>query len=334
MVEKQVLLEVSELRKYYPISRGIFRRVAGYVKAVDGVSFSVNQGEVVGLIGESGCGKTTTGRCILRAITPTSGSILFHNGKAQDVTAMNRDELRDYRRNAQMIFQDPYSSLNPRMSVLEIVGEALYVNGVARGRALEDRVRVLMSQVGLKPEHMRRFPHAFSGGQRQRIGIARALALEPKLIVADEPTSALDVSIQAQIINLLQNLQKTLGLTYLLIAHDLSVIRHFSNRVVVLYVGQACEVSDTEELFRAPRHPYTEALLSAVPKPDPKRRGNRIVLGGEVPDPAAAPLGCKFHPRCPYSQEVCRTELPPMIEVSEDHFASCHFSETLKLRAV
>ncbi len=336
--ERPVLLEVKDLKKYFPIYRGLFRRQIGIVKAVDGVSFFVREGETLGLVGESGCGKTTTGRCILRAIDPTSGQILFRrrDGSVVDVAQLDHQELRPLRREMQMIFQDPYSSLNPRMTILEIVGEPLIVNNVAKGKELEDRVAYLLRRVGLRPEYLRRYPHAFSGGERQRIGIARALALHPRLIVADEPVSALDVSVRAQTLNLLQDLQKEFGLTYIFVAHDLSVVEYIADRVAVMYLGKLVELAETEKLYTAPKHPYTEALLSAVPKPDPRlrRQSRRIVLEGDVPDPAHAPPGCPFHTRCHYAKDICRTDPPPLREVEPGHFAACHFAEELTLQGV
>ena len=332
----QRLLEVKDLRKYFPIKTGFLKREVGNIRAVDDVNFHINQGETLGLVGESGCGKTTTARCILRAIDPTSGQILFSNrdGDVVDVATLRRSELRLLRRDMQMIFQDPFSSLNPRMTLLDIVGEPLLNNQVGDRREREERVAEVLQLVGLRPEFMRRFPHAFSGGQRQRIGIARALALNPRLVVADEPVSALDVSVQAQVLNLMQDLQQELNLTYLFVAHDLSVVKHISDRVAVMYVGQMVEVSPTEELFAAPKHPYTEALLSASPKPDPRTRSGRIVLQGEVANPADPPSGCYFHPRCPYATDVCRTETPVLQEVSTDHFVSCHRAQELELAGV
>jgi len=335
-VQDKVLLEVKDLKKYFPIQRGFLRRTVGYVKAVDGVSFYIKEGETLGLVGESGCGKTTTGRCILRAIEPTSGEIIFRDSNLGrvNVRELGKEELKQLRKNMQMIFQDPYSSLNPRMTLLQIVGEPLIVNKVAKGRELEDRVAELLRVVGLRPEYMRRYPHAFSGGQRQRIGIARALALSPQFIVADEPVSALDVSIQAQVLNLMQDLQAEFNLTYLFIAHNLSVIEHISDRVAVMYVGKLVEMAETEELFLNPKHPYTEALMSAVPKPDPRLRSERIILAGEVADPANPPSGCYFHPRCRYAQERCKVEEPTLREISPEHFVSCHRAEELSLRGV
>jgi peptide/nickel transport system ATP-binding protein len=330
-----ILLEVKDLKKYFPIQKGFFKRTVGHVKAVDGVNFHIRFGETLGLVGESGCGKTTTGRTVLRAIPPTAGEIWFsHDGEMVDLVNLDEKELKVMRRDLQMIFQDPYSSLNPRMTVKDIVGEPLLVNGVARGKELEDRVKDLLEAVGLNVQHLRRYPHAFSGGQRQRIGIARALALNPKLIVADEPVSALDVSVQAQILNLLQDLQKEFNLTYLFVAHDLSVVEHISDRVAVMYVGKVVEMTETEELFVNPKHPYTEALLSAVPKPDPKYKSERIILTGEVADPGNPPPGCIFHPRCRYAKDICKHEEPKLTEVAPGHFASCHFSNELSLRGV
>jgi len=331
-----VLLEVNNLKKHFPITAGFMKRVVGQVKAVDGVTFSVKRQETLGLIGESGCGKTTVGRSILRAIEPTSGEIfMYDDGRKVDVCALSKSELRAFRRHMQMIFQDPYSSLNPRMTVFDIVAEPLVVNRMARGSDLEDRVAELLRVVGLDPQFMRRYPHAFSGGQRQRIGVARALALNPKLIIGDEPVSALDVSVQAQVLNLLQELQEKMGLTYLFISHDLAVVEHISDRVAIMYVGQIVELADEETLFASPRHPYTEALLSAVPKPDPRYQAQKIVLQGEVADPANPPTGCYFHPRCNYAQDICRETCPDLIDIapagSEPHIVRCHFSEDLEL---
>jgi peptide/nickel transport system ATP-binding protein len=332
---KPVLLDVKGLKKYFPIRRGLLQKVVGHVKAVDDVTFFLNEGETLSLVGESGCGKTTTSRCILRAITPTAGQILLtEGGKVVDVATIPKSELRLLRRQMQMIFQDPFSSLNPRMTLLDIVGEPLLVHGVGDPRERTDRVVELLRLVGLRPEYMRRYPHAFSGGQRQRIGIARALALNPRLIVADEPVSALDVSVQAQILNLLLELQEQLGLTVLFVAHDLSVVKHISERVAVMYVGRIVETAPTEELFAAPKHPYTEALMSAVPIPDPRLRSERIVLQGEVADPANTPSGCHFHPRCKYATPVCSQESPVQEEISPSHFVRCHHARQLSLRGV
>jgi peptide/nickel transport system ATP-binding protein len=334
-VDASHLLDVRGLRKFFPIRKGFLRKVVGHVRAVDDVSFHLGRGETLSLVGESGCGKTTTSRCILRAIEPTAGEIRFRtdDGEVLDVATVPKGRLRPLRRQMQMIFQDPFSSLNPRKTLLEIVGEPLLVNGVGR-QARVERVAELLRLVGLRPEYMRRFPHAFSGGQRQRVGIARALALHPSLVVADEPVSALDVSVQAQILNLMLELQAELGLTYLFVAHDLSVVKHVSDRVAVMYVGQIVELAPTDRLFAAPRHPYTEALLSAVPKPDPRLRTRRIVLEGEVADPAHPPPGCYFHPRCPYAEAVCRTEAPRLETIEPGHVVRCHRARELDLRGV
>ena len=331
------ILEVRRLTKHFPIKRGLLKRTVGTVKAVDDVSFDIKGGETLGLVGESGCGKTTTSRCLLRAIEPTSGDIMFRTAEGNEVnvaTLPNR-ELRPLRREMQMIFQDPFSSLNSRMSLLDIVGEPLLVHGMSSRQERQDRVAELLRLVGLRPEYMQRYPHAFSGGERQRIGIARALALHPRLVVADEPVSALDVSVQAQVINLLMDLQSEFELTYLFVAHDLSVVKQISDRVVVMYVGKIVEMADTEELFTNPKHPYTEALLAAVPVPDPRaRRQERRLLQGEVANPANPPSGCYFHPRCPYVQDVCRTETPSLQEVSPGHYASCHRVQELELAGI
>ncbi|MEJ5309867.1 MAG: oligopeptide/dipeptide ABC transporter ATP-binding protein [Anaerolineae bacterium] len=335
-VDDRVLLDVRNLRKFFPIRKGFLQKVVGHVRAVDDVTFHINRGETLSLVGESGCGKTTTARCILRAIDPTAGQVFFRidNGTAVDVAALPEREVQHLRCKMQMIFQDPFSSLNPRMTLLDIVGESLLVHGMKDREERMARVAELLHLVGLRPEYMRRYPHAFSGGQRQRIGIARALALNPCLVVADEPVSALDVSVQAQILNLLLDLQEQLGLTYLFVAHDLSVVKHISERVAVMYVGRIVEMAKTEELFYAPRHPYTEALLSAVPNPDPRLRSQRIVLEGEVADPANPPSGCYFHPRCRYAQEVCRVETPVQEEISPNHFVRCHRAHEISLRGV
>lgn len=335
VTQDEMLLQVKDLKKYFPVERGLFKRVVGNVKAVDGVSLYIKDRETFGLVGESGCGKTTTGRCILRAIEPTSGEILFNDEDAGwvNVSELEKEELKELRQHMQMIFQDPYSSLSPRMTLVQIVGEPLTAAGI-KGSELEERVAYLLELVGLRPEYMRRYPHAFSGGQRQRIGIARALALNPRLIVADEPVSALDVSIQAQVLNLLQDLQQRFGLTYLFIAHNLAVIQHISDRVAVMYVGKLVEVAETNELFIHPMHPYTEALMSAVPKPDPRLKMDRILLEGGVADPANPPPGCYFHPRCRYARERCSVEEPVLKDVGGEHFVSCHFAEELHLRGV
>ncbi len=334
--QDNLLLNVKGLRKHFPIKGGFFSRVSGYVKAVDGVDFYVRRGETLGLVGESGCGKTTTGRLIVRVIEPTAGEINFYDRDTgwKNLTDLSAEEMAPLRKNIQMVFQDPYGSLNARMTLLRIVGEPLWANKLAKGKELEERVAEALRVVGLRPEYMSRYPHAFSGGQRQRIGIARALVTNPQFIVADEPVSALDVSIQAQILNLFQDLQAEFDLTYLFIAHDLSVIRHISDRVAVMYVGKLVESADKKELFHNPQHPYTEALLSAVPRPDPKKSVRRIVLPGEVADPSNPPPGCYFHPRCKYAQEVCQVEEPVLEEITADHYVACHRAHELSLRGV
>ena len=323
------LLEVRDLQKWFPIRKGLFSRVVGHVRAVDGVSFDLAEGETLGLVGESGCGKTTTGRCLLRLIEPTAGTVRF---AGRDVTKLPPGELRQLRREMQIVFQDPYSSLNPRLTIGSMLGEPLAIHGLARGQAARDRVAELLTLVGMSPDHARRYPHEFSGGQRQRLGIARALAVSPKLLVLDEPVSALDVSIQAQIVNLLRDLQRELSLTYLFVAHDLSVVEHISTRVAVMYLGRIVELATRETLYRDPRHPYTRSLLSAVPVPDPDRRAQRIVLKGDVPSPANPPSGCRFHPRCPLTAELgqlarCSADDPPLREIAPGHWVACHFAE-------
>ncbi len=336
MEERSRLLDVQGLKKYFPIEKGALRRVSGAIKAVDDVNLFIGAGETLGLVGESGCGKTTLGRCVLRAIEPTSGKTFFRmdDGNLVDINTLDKKGMRAIRRSMQMIFQDPYSSLDPRMTVLDIIGEPLSVNGIAHGAELEDRVKELVKVVGLEVKYLKRYPHAFSGGQRQRIGIARALALNPKLVVADEPVSALDVSIKAQILNLLQDLQQQYQLTYLFVSHDLSVIEHISDRVAIMYVGKMAELAETEELFNHPRHPYTEALLSAHPKADPDIKMDRIILSGEVANPANPPSGCYFHPRCRYAKDICKEKAPSWEEVAPQHFAACHFAKELTLRGV
>jgi oligopeptide/dipeptide ABC transporter ATP-binding protein len=330
------ILEVEQLKKHFPIRRGFLRKVVGQVKAVDGVSLTIRKGETLSLVGESGCGKTTVSRCVVRALRPTSGAVRFRvgDGPMVDIAHLVRKDLGPLRPHMQMIFQDPFSSLNPRMTVGDIIAEPMLVNGVEDVSGRRSRVQELLELVQLPSAYMNRFPHAFSGGQRQRIGIARALALNPSLVVADEPVSALDVSVQAQIVNLLLELQSRLALSYLFVAHDLSVVKHVSDRVAVMYVGKIVEEAPTEQLFVRPRHPYTEALLSAVPKPDPKRRSTRIILQGEVADPANVPSGCPFHPRCRYATEQCKVEVPLVEHVAPDHKVSCHRAKELSLAGV
>ena len=318
----ETLLEVTNLKKYFPIKGGVFSKTIGYVYAVDGVSFTVDKGETLGLVGESGCGKSTTGRSILRLIEPTDGKIHF---EGQDVTALDKNAMRSLRREMQIIFQDPYASLNPRMTVGSIIGEPLEIHKIARGREKTERVASLLQKVGLRAEDMRRYPHEFSGGQRQRIGIARALALNPKLIVCDEPVSALDVSIQAQVINLLEDLQEEFGLSYLFIAHNLNVVEHISDRVAVMYLGQIVELAPDADLYNDPQHPYTEALLSAVPIPDPTVKKKRIILEGDVPSPIDPPSGCHFHTRCMYKEKICEEEAPEFKHIGGGHWVACHF---------
>lgn len=334
-MSNEILLDVQDLQVHFPVRGGIFGQRNGYVRAVDGVSFSINRGETLGLVGESGSGKTTIGRSILRAINPTGGKIYFRrNGNVTDLTKLRGRALKRFRKNMQMIFQDPYSSLNPRMTVRDIIAEPLIANGLARGNALDEQIRETAARCKLNLEHLRRFPHAFSGGQRQRIGIARALVSNPEFVVCDESVAALDLSIQAEILNLLADLQRELHLTYLFIAHDLSVVAHISNRVAVLYVGQLAELAPTRELFFKPRHPYTEALLSAIPEVDPDLTLEPVRLHGDIPNPANPPSGCRFHTRCPYVQDRCKTEVPAWREVSAGHQVACHFADELDLKGV
>jgi oligopeptide/dipeptide ABC transporter ATP-binding protein len=314
------LLEVRDLRKYFPARSGLLRRSAGAVHALDGVTFDLAAGETLGIVGESGCGKTTLGRVVLRLLEPTTGTVRF---AGRDVFALDREALRRTRREMQLIFQDPFGSLNPRLRVGAIVGEGLEVHGLERGAARHARVRDLLARVGLRADAMERYPHEFSGGQRQRIGIARALAVQPRLIVADEPVSALDVSIQAQIVNLLQDLQEELGIAYLFIAHDLRVVEHISHRVAIMYLGKVVELADRQAIYSNPRHPYTRALLSAIPTPDPEMKRERMALPGEAPSPIDPPSGCAFHPRCPFAEPRCKTEEPALV-ANGSHSVACH----------
>jgi oligopeptide/dipeptide ABC transporter ATP-binding protein len=317
----QPVVAVKDLKKHFPVRKGLLRRTVGHVYAVDGVSFAIGVGETLGLVGESGCGKTTAGRAVLRLIEPTSGSVELGG---TDITHLSKAELRPYRSQMQIIFQDPFSSLNPRMTAGDIVGEPLLVHGVANRREREEQVAALFARVGLRPAQMANYPHQFSGGQRQRIGIARALALGPKLIVGDEPVSALDVSIQAQVINLLQDLQRERQLSYLFISHNLAVVEHISHQIAVMYLGRIVEKADTRSIFTRAQHPYTEALLSAVPVPDPAIRRQKQVLQGDVPSPVKPPSGCHFHTRCPYAVDRCKVEAPPLREIAPGHHVSCH----------
>lgn len=320
-MEQTNLLEVRNLKKYFSIQGGLLKKVVGYVKAVDDVSFSVRQGETLGIVGESGCGKSTTGRTILRLLEPTGGQVFFDG---VDLAKLNREALRKKRKDIQMVFQDPYASLNPRLTIADIIGEALPFHGIADKQEIQRRVREVMEVCGLSTEQGRRYPHEFSGGQRQRVGIARSLVLRPKVIIADEPVSALDVSIQAQIINLLQDLQDQYSLTYLFISHDLSVVRHISNRVGVMYLGRLVEIGDVETLYQSPKHPYTQALLSAIPVADPLSRRQRVILQGDVPSPANPPSGCAFSLRCPKAMEICMSVRPELSEQENGHQVACH----------
>ena len=319
--KNELLLEVENLKKYFPVRGGIFGKTTAHVKAVDGVSFTLRKGETLGLVGESGSGKSTTGRAILRLIEPSGGRVRFDG---QDVLTLGKKELRALRRRMQIIFQDPYASLNPRMTVGSIVGEPFAIHKIASGEERAHRVEALLMRVGLSADQMRRYPHEFSGGQRQRIGVARALALNPEFIIGDEPVSALDVSVQAQVINLLEDLQKEFGLSYLIIAHDLSVVRHISHRIAVMYLGKIVEIADNEALYGDPLHPYTEALLSAAPVPDPRRKRKRIVLKGDIPSPINPPSGCVFHTRCPIAEDRCKTELPELRPLPDGRMLACH----------
>ena len=321
MAETTPILEVKDLKKHFPVRKGLLRRTVGHVYAVDGISFSIGEGETLGLVGESGCGKSTAGRAVLRLIEPTSGRIAM---TGRDITRLPKKELRPYRRQMQIVFQDPFSSLNPRMTAGDIVGEPLLVHGMGRGKERREQVSALFERVGLRPAQMINYPHQFSGGQRQRIGIARALALGPKLIVGDEPVSALDVSIQAQVINLLQDLQRERKLSYLFISHNLAVVEHISHRIAVMYLGRIVEYADTRSIFTRPQHPYTEALLSAVPVPDPSVKREKRLVQGDVPSPVNPPAGCHFHTRCPYAVARCKTESPSLREIAPGHHVSCH----------
>ncbi len=330
------LLEVNHLKKFFPITSGFFKKHIGDIKAVDDLNLYINEGETLGLVGESGCGKTTASRCILRAYEPTEGEIFYRNKNSNrvDLAHMTDKELRPLRTEMQMIFQDPFGSLNPRMNIFEIISEPMLVNGIKNRKEREDRVKELLKKVGLRSEYMVRYPHSFSGGQRQRIGIARALALQPRLVVADEPVSALDVSVQAQVLNLLMELMEEMHLTYLFVAHDLSVVRHICDRVTVMYVGKIVETAATDQLFYNPRHPYTEALMAAVPIADPRLQQNRKGLPGEVPSPANPPSGCYFHPRCSYCTDHCISEAPELREISPSHWTACHRTEELSLEGL
>ena len=336
------LLEVNGLKKYFPIQKGLLRKTVGYVKAVDDVSFFVREGETVGLVGESGCGKSTAGRTIIRLYDATAGEVFFNSRtlaaggarKRVNLLELNHADMKSVRKEISMVFQDPINSLNPRMTVSDIVGEPMVIHGQSMGPETETVIIGLLERVGLRPDHLRRYPHEFSGGQRQRIGIARALSLNPSLVICDEPVSALDVSIQAQTLNLLQDLQKDFNLSYIFVAHDLSVVQHISDRVAVMYVGKIAEIANAEELYSSPLHPYTEALLSAVPKADPLYKSERIVMQGDVADPSNPPSGCYFHPRCRYAEEICKQKAPEFRELKHDHFVACHRAEELKLEGI
>jgi peptide/nickel transport system ATP-binding protein len=336
-----ILLDVKGLKKYFPITAGVLRRTVGYVKAVDDVNFFVRQGETLGLVGESGCGKTTAGRTILRLYEPTAGDVRFKTRQLSansqpeliNLAELTKQQLKTVRQDIAMIFQDPINSLNPRMTVYDIISEPMVIHNKV-GPDTEETVIQLLERVGLRPQHIRRYPHEFSGGQRQRIGIARALSLNPQLVICDEPVSALDVSIQAQTLNLLKSLQRDFDLSYIFVAHDLSVVQHISDRVAVMYVGKIMEMADSVELYSTPLHPYTEALMAAVPKPNPRHKRERSLMQGDIPDPSNPPSGCLFHPRCRYAKERCKTEVPAFREVKPDHFVACHFAEELQLKGV
>jgi oligopeptide/dipeptide ABC transporter ATP-binding protein len=318
------LIEVNHLKKYFPIKGGIFSKTIGQVYAVDDVSFSLKEGESLGLVGESGCGKSTTARAVLRLIEPTAGEILF---EGRDICKVDKREMRSFRRHMQIVFQDPYASLDPRKTVERIIGEPLEVFRIGSKKERKERVAYLLEKVGLYPEHAQRYPHEFSGGQRQRIGIARALALNPKLVIGDEPVSALDVSIQAQVINLLEDLQREFGLSYIIIAHDLAVVEHICDRIAVMYLGKIVEIATDKDLYTSPSHPYTVALLSAIPNPDPGVSKKRIILEGDVPSPMHPPPGCHFHNRCPQRKEICVTTIPPLTDIGNNHFVACHLGQ-------